>query len=207
MPDRRISALAHRTPLQARDGALSLAERPQVAMLSLRVDVKAANRALRKTKGFALPETPNTSRHSEGVHILWLGPDEWLFLGEVDAVHALRDRLTGALVRIHHQLLDVGDQNAAIALSGKRAREVLMKLTTLDLHPREFQPGDVAGSLFGRATATLHLLETSDPERDPEFLLIVRRSYADYLWCVLARAGREFGLPDQTPKAGEIMRP
>jgi hypothetical protein len=34
----------------------------------------------------------------------------------------------------------------------------------------------------------------------PDFDLIIRRSHADYLWCLLALAGREFGLPEQKPE-------
>ena len=77
-----------------------------------------------------------------------------------------------------------------------------MKLTTLDLHKSKFGPGDVAGSNFGGSTATLHM--TSDDP--PAFDLYVRRSFADYLWCALAESGREFGLPEQTPRGGEAMR-
>ncbi|MEM1401267.1 MAG: sarcosine oxidase subunit gamma family protein, partial [Pseudomonadota bacterium] len=80
-------------------------------------------------------------------------------------------------------------------------REMLMKLTTLDLHPSQFAPGAVTGSLFGRATATLHCREDTSG-----FVLFVRRSFADYLWCALAEAGREFGLVEQVPKGGETMR-
>ena len=207
MADRRISPLAHRSPLQAAGNAVSLAERPHATMLSLRVDAKAANRALKKTPDFELPEAPNSANHTKQAQILWLGPDEWLVLSDAGRMDALQSQLTATLGKVHHQLLDVSDQNTVIELSGKNAREVLMKLTTLDLHPSVFRPGDVAGSHFGRTTATLHLQDTESAKGDSDFILIVRRSYADYLWCVLAKAGREFGLPDQKPQAGEIMRP
>ncbi|MEM8744511.1 MAG: sarcosine oxidase subunit gamma family protein [Pseudomonadota bacterium] len=207
MSERHVSPLAHRSPLQGTGNAISLAERPGVNMLNLRADAKAANRALKKASGLALPEKPNTSSHAKQTRILWLGPDEWLLLSDPGSKEMLQDQIEKAFARTHHQLLDVSDQNAVIELSGDKARELLMKLTTLDLHPTVFQPGDVAGSHFGRTTATLQLQDTGSAKDDDAFVLIVRRSYADYLWCLLAKAGREFGLPDQKPQAGEIMRP
>src|SRR5690606_6979318 len=93
-----------------------------------------------------------------------------------------------------------------IELSGRHAREALMKLSTLDLHPRGFSEGDVAGSMFGRTQATLWQSRGGDAEGGPAFILLVRWTMTDYLWCALAEAGREFGLPAQEPIGGEIWR-
>ena len=58
---------------------------------------------------------------------------------------------------MHHQLVDVSDYYTIIEVAGPKAREALMKLTTLDLHPRAFKPGMVTGSVFGRANAMIWL--------------------------------------------------
>ncbi len=81
-----------------------------------------------------------------------------------------------------------------------------MKLTTLDIHRREFQVGQVAGSMFGHASAWLWLTGESDDD-GPSFRLIVRWSMADYLWCLLAECGREWGMPEEQPVAGEALLP
>ena len=82
-----------------------------------------------------------------------------------------------------------------------------MKLTTLDLHPRAFKAGMVAGSMFGRTQATLW--QVTDDGRvgrgGPLFRLIVRWSMADYLWCLIADAAREWGVPEEQPVEGETL--
>ena len=80
-----------------------------------------------------------------------------------------------------------------------------MKLTTLDLHPRAFKTGMVAGSMFGRTQATLWQATDDAEEGGPLFRLIVRWSMADYLWCLIADAAREWGAPDQSPVGGETL--
>jgi len=139
--------------------------------------------------------------------MLWLGPDEWMLVTEPGSEEALFDQLKDALSETHCQLVDVSDQLTNIELSGARAREILMKLTTLDLHPRQIGPGDVAGTTFGSVTATLFVTDDVKKHETQRFQLIVRRSVADYMWCLLAEAGREFGLPEQQPRSGETMRP
>ena len=82
--------------------------------------------------------------------------------GRVDARHALprrrseRSRLAAeALAGTHHQLVDVSDYYTVIELAGREGARALMKLTTLDVHPRAFRAGMVTGSVFGRANATI----------------------------------------------------
>lgn len=199
--DRRRSPLAHRTPIDAPDGAASLAEQAHQVKLILRGDVGEIGERVANVIGTPLPEPLNSSQ-TTNFRALWLGPDEWLLISGAETAVDLLSRLTDALAGTHHQLVEVTDQLTTISLSGGKAREMLMKLTTLDMHPSRFRLGEVAGSNFGGATATLHM--TAD--NPPGFDLFVRRSFADYLWCALAEAGREFGLPEQVPKGGERMR-
>ena len=77
-----------------------------------------------------------------------------------------------------------------------------MKLATLDLHSRAFSPGDVSSSLFGKAMAWIYLEPQEDSVEDL-FVLTVRWSMADYLWCALAQAAREFGVSQPQPIGGE----
>jgi sarcosine oxidase subunit gamma len=98
----------------------------------------------------------------------------------------------------------VSDAYTAIEVGGIEARAALMKVTTLDLHPRAFKARQVAGSLFGRANAWLWL-DRESTANGPHFQLIVRASFADYLWCLLAAAGREWGMPEEAPASGETL--
>lgn len=203
---RPISPLAYRDAIEAPDGAAVLSEKAHLGKIILRADAKIAAPAVKRCTGAELPVTPNTSSAVASGTILWLGPDEWMLLTGPGEEQALLDALSERLAGNHHQLVDVSDQHTVIALSGAKAREMLMKLTTLDLHASQFGPGDVAGSMFGNTLATLHARDGGKKGDAPSFDLVVRRSFADYLWCVLAEAGREFGLPEQEPRTGEAMR-
>jgi len=111
----------------------------------------------------------------------------------------------GALEGLHHQLVDVSDYYTVIDVAGRKSRELLMKLTTLDLHARAFILGMVAGSVFGRANALLWQTRSDADEAGPAFRLFVRWSMADYLWCIVAEAGREWGMPEQIPVKDEKL--
>ena len=93
---------------------------------------------------------------------------------------------------MHHQLVDVSDYYTVIEVAGAQARELLMKLTTLDLHPRAFRPGMVAGGTSGAPMRRSGRPAMRTGGR-PVFRLFVRWSMADYLWCLLAECGPRMG--------------
>lgn len=202
---RRRSALAHRSAIEAMDDAARLVEAPFLGKLVLRGDPDAVGKAVTDTVGVSLPEACRATRQGETA-ILWIGPDEFWIVTAMDAQVALADGLETALAGVHHQVTDVSSYYTTIELAGPRARDMLMKLTTLDLHPSAFTTGQVAGSLFGRAQATLWQVDADETEGGPVFRLFVRRSMADYLWCLLAEAGFEWGMPKQAPLSGETWR-
>jgi heterotetrameric sarcosine oxidase gamma subunit len=203
-PERR-SPLAHRSSIAAERDAVRLAEVPFLTKHVLRVDPEIGGEAVKSALGLELPQEPLTSSRSDEVTCLWLGPDEWMIAGEDNGVAAdLAEALAQELGETHHQLADVSDYYTVIEVAGPRARDALMKLTTLDIHPRALQVGQVTGSIFGHANAWLWL--TGESEDDgPAFRLIVRWSMADYLWCLLADCSREWGMPEEQPVSGEAM--
>lgn len=211
-PDaRRRSALHHRPPVKAMEGAARMAELPFLGKLVLRVDPAAGNPAVTAIVGVSLPAEACTSTRQGETAILWIGPDEFWIITAPEGQGPVAAGLDGAMSGIRHQVVDVSSYYTAIELAGPHVREMLMKLTTLDLHPRAFTAGQVAGSMFGRTQATLWLVGADQAASDgaadgPLFRLFVRRSMADYLWCLLAEAGREWGMPRQTPLSGETWR-
>ena len=201
-PERR-SPLAHHSPIAAEREALRLAEIPFLTKHILRLDPETGAATIKSALGLVLPQEPLTCSRSNDTACLWLGPDEWMIVGE-DRNAAKTANLAKTLGKTHFQLADVSDYYTIIEVSGPRAREALMKLTTLDIHPSAFQVGQVAGSLFGHANAWLWLTGESDDD-GPAYRLIVRWSMADYLWCLLAECGRQWGMPEERPVAGEAM--
>ena len=203
-PGRR-SPLSHRAPIEGDRGAIRIAERQFLGKFILRVDPGEAADLLLGVVGMSLPTLPLSSATAADLALLWLGPDEWMLVTPPEQADAAFADAAKALASVHHQLIPVGDYYTLIDVSGPRAREALMKLTTLDLHPRAFKAGMAAGSMFGRAHATLWQVTDDAAEGGSHFRLIVRWSMADYLWCLIADAARAFGTPEQRPVEGERL--
>ena len=175
---------------EARAGDAVLAEQPARTRLNLRLDPEDADAltAAGAALGGALPLTPNTAAvTARGWTLLWLGPDEWLATGPAAEGAALVEALGTSLDGKHCALTDVSAMYATLALSGPRAREVLMKGCRLDLHPRAFAPGACVQTALARAQVILH--QTDD---DPSFEITVRNSFAHYLATWLLDATAEY---------------
>jgi sarcosine oxidase subunit gamma len=189
------SPLAHRAPLTAGDAA-RLTERPFIDLHVLRGDPARVAAGVEAATGVRLPVTARGSESDAMRSILWLSPDEWLLVG-ADAATAAR--LAEALAGVHHQLVDVSDYYTTIEVGGAALRALLAKLVAVDLHPRSFRRGEVLGTLLGSLNVWLWLTADERDAGGPCARLFVRRSHADHAWCLLAEAGREWGLPAQAP--------
>jgi sarcosine oxidase subunit gamma len=201
----RRSPLAHRAAIEGEAGVIRIAERPLLGKFILRADPQAAVEPLRERLGLGLPFDPLTSSTVGETSFLWLGPDEWMLVTAPHDAERARLAVGEALAGLHHQLVEVGDYYTVVEAAGAKAWELLMKLTTLDLHPRAFSAGMVTGSVFGRANATIWQTADDGAEGGPVFWLFIRWSMADYFWCLLAEAGREWGVPEQVPVKGERL--
>jgi sarcosine oxidase subunit alpha len=125
--------------------------------------------------------------------VLRLTPEHVLFLtrpgyqGQVAELllHALRQGATCA------HLTDLTSALSAFALVWPRAREVLAKLTPLDLRPQAFPDGACAqGGL-----AKIHvIISREDWGRLPAYRLLVQRELGEYAWEVIREAGESLGL-------------
>jgi len=157
-------------------------ELPRRSMVNLRVppDSPAAHR-IADALGAALP-APNTV--ASGAHtVLWLGPDEWLVVG--DGAKDLIDRAVGPDFA---SVVDVSANRTTFVLSAPWARDLLAKGMAIDLHPREFRPGRCAQTLLARAQVILQQIDEI-----PTYHVLVRGSFAPYLAAWLADAASEFG--------------
>jgi len=187
---RRESPLvAHLTaglPVRLAGEGIFLQERAFLGHLNLRCDARdgALASALERVLGCALPRTPNTfTTSAEGIKVLWLGPDEWLAVTPEGREDGVAGDLRHAAGDGYAAVNELGSGQTVIELTGPRAREIIAKGCPLDLHPRAFGPGRCAQSRLARTLVTI--LQVDDA---PRFELIVRRSFADYLWQWLADA-------------------
>ena len=199
-PYLRQSALAHRGLQRAvreapETAGVMLSERPFRAMITLRGDASDADflAAVRAAAGVELPLQPNTTARGASIAALWLGPDEWLLTAPAGEERGLAPTLRSGLGGRHAAVVDVTESRTVIAVSGAKARDLLAKGCTLDLHPRAFRPGTCAQTGLSRAGVLLHLVDDT-----PTFEITIPRSFADYLWTWLADAAREYGVAVQT---------
>ncbi len=171
----------------AAGGRLQIAEVPGLHYVNLRGEPAAPNvpGAVTDVLKIGLPLQPNTLGASETAKVYWLGPDEWLLaslsLSAAEIVSGLRLSLGG----VHAAVTDLTSGYTSIRLRGAGCRDVLAKGCTLDLHPRLFGDGQCAQTLLARAPVLIEPLPAMDA-----YQLIVRRSYADYLWHWLHDASR-----------------
>ena len=179
-PRRRWSVTTARDPLAARvddlariaqvtDGAVVLEHVPFLAQVNLRLDPALAERA-----PYPLPVEPNTAWEDGPRAALWLGPDEWVILGPPHAGTEIVAELDGALDGLHRSIVDVSANRVALEISGPRAKEILSKGCSIDLHPSMWAPGMCAQTMLGKAQVVLH-------ERADTTGIAVRTSFANYL--------------------------
>ena len=188
------SPLAHRAPLRAGDAA-SLKEAPFAGLLILRGRPGAIADGVKAATGLSLPAAVRGTANAGTLSAMWLGPDEWLILGDPACPPTVAAQIESALDGVPHQTVDVSDYYTAVEIGGTHARHLLAKLMATDLHPRHFRAGEAIAATLARSTVWLWL----EADAPALFRLFVRRSHADYLWCLLAEAGREWGLPAQDP--------
>jgi sarcosine oxidase subunit gamma len=96
--------------------------------------------------------------------------------------------LNAALAGTRASATDVSDNYAAVRIAGPKARWVLAKGWAVDLHPSAFGPGRVAQSQLALTNAIIR--QTDDA---PTYEILVRPSFAKYLWDWLTDASLEVG--------------
>ncbi len=191
----RQSPLAHldlgrRAVGNAGTVSVRFAEVPFRAQVNLRGNAEedAFRAAAEAALGFALPRAPNTTATAGDRTALWLGPDEWLVVAPPGGKNEIACALRRALSSLSAAVTEVGETCTVISVSGPRARDVLAKGCTLDLHPREFGPGRCAQSTVDRIDVILH-----QTDKGPSYELYVQRSFAEHLWLWLEDAALEYG--------------
>ena len=164
-------------------------EIPFQAQINRRGDVsdEGFRDAVAGVVGAALPQRPNTVASTGARDVLWLGADEWLIVGADREQEGLEAALRAALEGHHASIVDVSANRTIIEIGGTRARAVLAKGCSLDLHPRAFAAGQCAQTLL--AQAQIILQQTAEA---PTYRLYVRCSFARYLAAWLLDACAEY---------------
>jgi len=182
----QLDTLAKQGPQQ---GGIYLRENKLQGHLTLRCNPANTEQlaAVERVLGVALPVLPLTSVENGGYSIRWMSPDEWLIIVpglETFAVETkFRDEMGG-----HYSLVNSSGGSTILEVSGANVVEMLKKCTPIDLHSSEFPIGKVVSTLFAKSSAIIRRTG------EQSFELVIRRSFADYIWLWLQDASSEYGL-------------
>ena len=168
---------------------VTLREKKLLGHLVLRGDAKdsAFAGAVHQALGLELPSALMLVAAGE-TSLQWLGPDEWLLIVPSGTEFAVEQKLRVALDGQHISIVNVSGGQTLLELTGPKVRDVLMKSSSYDMHPSSFPVGKAVGTVF--AKSQLVIRHTGEDTWE----LVVRRSFADYVWLWLQDASAEYGL-------------
>ena len=133
-------------------------------------------RALESVLGFALPaRVGEVAGRSDAGHVLWLSPDEFLYVDPSDTSQAAAADLEAALEGLPGHAVDLSANRTVFELSGRASEELLEKGCNADLHPREFPPDSAIATQLAHVPILLHRVDQS------VWRLFPRASFADFV--------------------------
>jgi len=154
-------------------------------------DAAVLNKALEQHLGLTLPERLSFNQRDDHA-LYWMTPDEWLLSCPYKSLVQLEADLQSAVKTHHVALVDVSSAYCQFSLGGERAIDLLKKSTGYDVHPRNLPIGKVVNTTFAKTQVTLAATDQQT------YRLLVRRSFADYLWLWLQRSSKDHGLEVKT---------
>ena len=171
------------------NAGLKLAEHALTDLLTLRARAPAAElaSALKAELNIKLPGTLH-SESNDQYCIRWMAPDEWLLSSTGQSAFDIEQALRKHLAGTQHAIVNVSGGFTILQISGDAVLDVLKKSTAYDVHPSHFPIGKVVNTVLGKAQVTMRCMA------DNQYELIVRRSFADYIWVWLQTAAKEYGL-------------
>ena len=144
--------------------------------------VNAVNTAF----GVALPDGPRRATRG-AVTFAGIGPDQWIASAEGSEAGGFAAKVR-ARIGPFAAVSDQSDARLVLRVSGPRVREVLAKGVPIDLHPKAFQPGDVACTVVSYINTQIDMLDDA-----PTYQLAAPRSMAGSFWSWLTASAAEFG--------------
>ncbi|AML52306.1 sarcosine oxidase subunit gamma [Falsihalocynthiibacter arcticus] len=169
-------------------GCVTVREMALQGMLTVRADlsskvVKAAVKALTQV---AIPK-PRRVSISKGAGVAWMSPDELLILLPYTKAVEASVALDKALAGTHALVENVSDARAVFTVSGPDARDVLAKLSPVDLSDDNFAKGEIRRSRLAQIPAAFWMSGDASA-RHEEMTIVVFRSVAKYAFDVLSNA-------------------
>lgn len=172
---------------------------PRLAVFEARGATDALEVAIRKAR-LPWPTAFNKVAGSAGVDVARIGPKRVLIIASAELEDSLAVRLEKAFsAAVAADFAMLSDSFAAFSIGGADAEQILRQGAPLDLSPKAFPPGSIAGTELWATTAIIARL----PGPEPTFRVLIEASYAGYIENWLAFAN---GLPSSS-KPGTMLRP
>lgn len=140
--------------------------------------------AIRQALGVALPTQPSTFATTQYGLLMWQSPDEWLLVCARQQLSTCMSSLEAASAGLHAQVVDNSGGLTQVYLTGKDHLAVLHHVGVYDFHT--LTPGRVVGTVCGKASMVVYRVDARG------VFVILRRSFADYIWRLLNRAARPY---------------
>ncbi len=154
---------------------------PARTRISLRTNPDAIEQ-VNKIIGIDLPTSPKTSTLSDTRSALWLGPDEWILIDNLES------NLSDTLVQLENapcSAVDISHRNTAITLTGASAANVINSGCPQDLSANSFPVGACSRTILGKSE--IILLRTAENV----FHLECWRSFSEYVWKFLVDSAKK----------------
>lgn len=136
--------------------------------------------------GVPLPTEPRRLAVGSAGAVVWLSPDEWLLACRRSQRDPLQAALTAATQGLHAQVVDNSGGYTALRLSGRDHLTLLRHLGPYDFQSQAI--GLCISTVAQRAAITVVRCDMAG------VVVIFRRSFADYLWRLIERSARPYGL-------------
>nr|WP_250888698.1 sarcosine oxidase subunit gamma family protein [Mesorhizobium sp. dw_380] len=145
--------------------------------------------AAKERFGVAAPDAPKAVQAQDAT-LIWSGPDQFFVLSR-GGKHRI-----GALGQTFAQSASLSDQSHArvlISISGAKARTMLAKLSSIDLHPAAFPVGMAAATSMDHTSVTLWR-GNDRTDGQAVFNLLVFATFAESLWHSILDSAAEYGV-------------
>ena len=160
-----------------------------VQVMARRGKVAETATAAKARFGVAAPETPKVVGTADAT-LIWSGPDQFFVLskGGRHGLEALAPAFAGSA-----SLSDQSHARVLISVSGGKARAMLAKLSSIDLHPDVFGVGAAAATSMDHTSVTLWR-GNDGPNGQAVFNALVFATFAESLWHTMLDSGAEYGV-------------
>ncbi len=166
-------------------GISTITELDLKGMITLRGDInsRGVQKAAVDVSGAKMP-APRHCVIDGDAGLAWMSPDELLLMCPYAQANATLAELTGKLTKVHALAVNVSDARAVFEVRGPHAREVMAKLSPVDLAPDQFKTGMFRRTRLAQVPAAFWMPE------EGVFNVVCFRSVAQYVFDVLSVAAQ-----------------